>query len=565
MATNRTIEILLKAKNATAAGLASAASSMKKFGVGMWNIAKSAAIGIAALGTAVTGIAVKALMAFSESESAVNALKSSLRSNGDEAERNAEILTKLAEATQDETGASAEATLTHMGKLRAMGVEIRMLDAASKSVIGLMNAGMSEEAAIKAVAMAHAGNFTALGKLSPAIRNATTDTEKAALANELMSKSYQAAKDKLNTVQGAWGLLKERVGDVWEEIGKAIAQNGALQNVLKQAGDVVKDFAAKVADWAGNGGVTKLVFGVMRFGENVRHEWNTIKLGFGVMGAAVMDGWSTVVQYVTNVLGALKNNYVVTFGYIKDYALAVFNKIKHPFAEFKPPSIEPVKKALVDYVKAIAGKDAKVTTMMDAAMSLAEQEEQRHIDKMLELKNKETTALEKQNEKQVDNEVKAIVAVGVAKVDQAKVDAEALKAKQKAEEDALKKQIENDKEALKAKEELAKKTVGKFIEEKKQKKDEQQALDDDQKKADKIRAKIAMDSKRGLGRKLSKQDMEFLKVADAIAAAQKQIPLDKAKLAAKEKRLEDLQAAIEKNTKKIADHIQGALVMDGAQ
>jgi len=55
------ISIILRAKNAMAAGLSKAGAALKSFGASAVNLGKQMAIGFLAAGTAVAGMAAKAL------------------------------------------------------------------------------------------------------------------------------------------------------------------------------------------------------------------------------------------------------------------------------------------------------------------------------------------------------------------------------------------------------------------------------------------------------------------------------------------------------------------------
>ncbi|HAX91068.1 MAG TPA: hypothetical protein DCY07_02525 [Rhodospirillaceae bacterium] len=246
---SRTIEVILKAKNAMAAGLSSAGSALKKFGQGAWDIGKKAAIGIAAASAAIGAFAYKALQAYAESEAAINELTSALRLNGDEVDDNVRKHVALAAAIQDETGASDDSTVSNMARLRMLGITTEKLGDAAKAVIALRSAGMDEEAAVKAIAAAYAGEYTQLQKRIPALKSANSETEKAAILNDFLTKGYAQQKDKLKTVAGAWGLLKERIGDVMENLGGAIAKNELLHGWLIRAGDAVKRFGENVAQF----------------------------------------------------------------------------------------------------------------------------------------------------------------------------------------------------------------------------------------------------------------------------------------------------------------------------
>jgi hypothetical protein len=88
-----------------------------------------------------------------------------------------------------------------------------------------------------------------LQRLIPALKMTTDATEKSRIVNDFFAKGYEQQKSLLNTVSGQWGLLKERIGNVWEELGAAIAQNEGLMRVLRRAGDAVKRFGEKIREW----------------------------------------------------------------------------------------------------------------------------------------------------------------------------------------------------------------------------------------------------------------------------------------------------------------------------
>jgi hypothetical protein len=119
-----------------------------------------------------------------------------------------------------------------MARLQMLGVETSQLAQAAKATIALKSAGMEEAAAIKAVAMAQAGNFQMLSRYIPALRNATSETEKAALVNDFFAKGYQQQKDELNTLSGRWTELKGRIGDALEVFGGLIACSDNLTEAL---------------------------------------------------------------------------------------------------------------------------------------------------------------------------------------------------------------------------------------------------------------------------------------------------------------------------------------------
>lgn len=255
----REISIVLRAKNAMAAGLAKAGESLKSFGKSAARIGKAFTVAFLAAGTAVAGFAAKAVAAYAKQESAEKLAADALRAHGEEVNNSMAMIRKHASAIQDETGAADENTIATMARLRILGVETSALGEAARATLALKSAGMEESAAIKAVAMARAGEFTMLQRYIPALRQASGEAEKARIVNDFLAKGYEQQKGQLNTVAGQWAALKGRVGDVWEEIGKAIAQNAGLVAILQRAGDAVKAFGQRISDWVAGGGITATI------------------------------------------------------------------------------------------------------------------------------------------------------------------------------------------------------------------------------------------------------------------------------------------------------------------
>lgn len=245
----REISIIIRARNAMAAGLASAEKQLQAFGASAMKIGKWVAAGFLAAGTAVVGFAVKALSSYSVQERAIQQLSSAIRAFGEDAEKIVPSLLDMASAIQDETGAADEATIATMARLKLLGVLTPKLGDAAKAVIALKSVGMEEAAASKAVAMAMNGQYDMLNRYVPALRTATSEAEKAQIVNDLISRGYQQQRDLLETVSGSWAALKGRIGDVWEEIGRVIEKSSGLQRVLELAGGAVKQFGQSVADW----------------------------------------------------------------------------------------------------------------------------------------------------------------------------------------------------------------------------------------------------------------------------------------------------------------------------
>lgn len=407
----RELTILLKAKNAMQVGLAHAKRSLEDFGASALRIGKFFATTFLAAGTAIAGFAVKALAAFAQAQAAENSMSAALQAYGDEVAVNTEKVKQFTAAIQDETGADGDALVAVAARLRMLGVQTSQLESATRATVALKSAGMEEEAASKALALAYSGNYTQLARYIPALRSANTESEKAAILADFVAKGYEQQKAKLNTVAGQWGLLKERVSDVWEEVGRAIEQNGALQGVMEKAGDAIKRFGAKITEWIDGGGMTDLMATLAYFFEDLRTRFQMAGNTVSVVWSSISDGAESCWNYIFNVVRTFAASFGAQMQFIKDVAAAAWNAIQHPFAVgWQPPSIEPMKKAIGDFVDAVKGKDAAVSKQTEAALAEREGLEQAHAERVAGIAEWQTNTINAQREKRVQQAVVAIAA-----------------------------------------------------------------------------------------------------------------------------------------------------------
>ena len=250
------ISIIIRAKNAVAAGLAKAEAMFKSFGesvknigAGLLSFGKNAAIGFGAAIGAVVAFSVKALSAYAEQQKAEMALAGSLRAYGESADAVIPKLKEIAARIQDETAADDDAVIAGMAKIRMLGVQTDKLEEAAKATLALKSIGIEEAAAQRYVALAMQGNYTMLQRYIPALRTATDEADKARIVNEFFARGYQQQKDLLNTTSGAWRNLKGRIGDALESIGEAIDKSAGIKNALNQAATAVKNFGDAVDRW----------------------------------------------------------------------------------------------------------------------------------------------------------------------------------------------------------------------------------------------------------------------------------------------------------------------------
>ncbi len=157
-----------------------------------------------------------------EAERANVMLDAALRGTGQYTDALSRKMRDLADAIQDETGASDEAVKANIAMLTTMGVTTDKMGEAARAVQALSALNFEGSQAAKAVALAMEGNMLGFQRMIPALRNAKTEAEKVAAVNKVLAAGYEQQKANLNTVGGAWKALKGRIGDAREEIIGAV-------------------------------------------------------------------------------------------------------------------------------------------------------------------------------------------------------------------------------------------------------------------------------------------------------------------------------------------------------
>jgi len=518
------ISVIISARNAMAAGLASAGRALHSFGKSAVAIGSFFAKGFLAAGAAVATFAAKAIASFAESEAATNAMEAALRAYGEEIPKATANVKAFAAAIQDQTGIDDDALVARAAQLKMLGVATDQLEGATKATIALENAGLGEEGAIKAVAQAMSGNFEMLGRYLPALKNATSESEKAAVVNDFLTRGYAAQTDKLGTVAGQWAMLKTRIGNVWEEVGAAIAQNGLLTGAMAKAGDAVKAFGDKIAEWVTKGGVQEALTISRYFFEELRSGFMRVSGYVNVAGAAIADGFQTAWNAVQKIWGK--------------------------------------------------GSLGVVSTRTEEALAGMEQAEREHVARMAELTKRQARDAKKATEPKAPPAASTVAAdkIDIAKT---KFDVEAYdklrekelkliddlaEAEKKAAADVLSKKIEALEKEQAKREELAGKNIADVLADQKKQEDEGEQFIDELDRAKELSKRAGQ-----RGRKLSKKDAEWLdafnKIQEArggVPAGQGEIDQAKAQLVALQDntlKLGEIKTELEKTTKAITDII----------
>lgn len=525
MAKAREVTIVVRAKNALARGLNSAHKQLQAFGRSALRIGGFFAKAFLAAGAALVGFAAKAVSAYAVQERAEMEVVAALKAQGQAGKALLPGLRKIASAIQDETGAADEATLAGMAKMKMLGVQTSKLKDAAKATIALKSIGLEEAAAQRYVALAMQGDYTMLQRYVPALRTATDETEKARIVNELFSAGYEQQKAALDTVSGRWGLLKARVGDLWEEVGKAIAQNDMLRDALARAGDAVKAFGQKVVDWIGGGGMTNLTSGVLNFANEASLRFGLVGNSIKTLWAALTDGAETAISYVLNVVTTWKTAMAAQFRYVGDLAKAMWQKIKHPTGKFEAPRTTEYEAALRDYWNALKGGEGAVTKRTEAALAEREAIEKRYADRTVAIAEWQAKALNKTDAKQ-----NAMLAERQAKriedLEKWQDKENALLAERKeAVVAAATAAIAKMKEEIKTREDLAKKTIASYLQERRAAKEAAKEREQENAKARRLMKKTANPRIR-----MAREDREWLTEYNRRTAAAKEGEAMKGKL-----------------------------------
>ena len=541
------LTLVIRARNAVAAGLKSVMGSIKSLAGGILKASKWIATGVAAATAAIGAVAAKALSAYAVQEKATRALASSLAAAGDNATELVPKLKAVASAIQDETGADDDAVVAGMARLRLLGVTADKLGDAARATIALKSAGLEETAAQKAVAMAMQGSYDMLNRYVPALRTAKDETEKARIVNELFAKGYEQQKAVLNTTSGAWAALKGRIGDAWEEIGKAIERSFGIRDALNKAGDAVKKFGERVSEWIDSEKFVALqttiqgILAAMKSAEGRadigKASWDYLKsvlfYGAGMLKAAG--------DYVgAQIAAGIRAGLPAMLGGSKKAA----EKIKEAAAEAWEYEADwqkqVLRRASGDWVHAMqqhAPATPPPPPPVDQPPAVVAEPDDEAVDDAQETADARIDAEKEANDKLIEERERLLEEYAQAEKD--------ARARQwEAQKDAAEKEL-----ALA--EELAGKKIAAFIRENKEKaKEEKQAARDAEKEAK--RAAILEDRVRKGGR-LSKRQQEWLDAFNAIQGAQAQLqPLrDQIKVA------EDNLAQLQQTNRTLAEIQKG--------
>ena len=549
---DKKITLLLTAKNMTAKAFNAVGQSIKSL--------VAAAAGLGVIGGAAIAIGKKMVDAYNVQAAAEGKLAGVLRATGYATGVTVSQMKKYASELQKTTGVGDETTLSMMGVLasfkgidnpntfkRATAALLDMGAALGKAGKGSADVEASSIQVGKALNDPIAG-MSALSRVGIVFTDQQKNTirtlqesgdmmgAQSIILKELESEFGGTAEEVAKAQHGIL-QLKAAFGDTKEEIGRAIVETDGFDGVIQAVTDSLQRLAEDgyIDLWAQN--VRKAIGFVMPLVEGVAKAFSVVKDAVAQSAAALgaLSGGATLKEAeeaswrVPMELRLEQNETLLRIKYRKEAEA----KIK---AEKEAKEMAAVK------------KQAAAENTPEKAAAKKEAEESR---KMEELNAKFAEAAEK----------KKWADIIATKKEQSKLEIDIAKAKEeKIAEDAMNVRKKEVADSIKLKEaeiaemqRLAVKRVADITAEAKASKDFEKEQEDDQKKAARLKQLGS-----GIGTHLSKKDLQFIKDADAIAAAKKNLPQAKADLAA----LQKAQAAMLTIPKKLDDMILAQAKLD---
>jgi hypothetical protein len=184
------------------------------------------------------------LKAAGEAEEAQFKLNHAIEASGASLDQWSGELNDAANALEELTGISDEALRNAMAYAVNMGVAASSTEDFTKAAIGLAKiTGDDLQTSMKQLMLAQQGEFTMLQRSIPGLRNATSDTQRLAMVNDMARKGYDAQQASLGTYAGQMRLFKENVGDAAEELG-AVFLPAATAGIR-----IVRNLVLEATDW----------------------------------------------------------------------------------------------------------------------------------------------------------------------------------------------------------------------------------------------------------------------------------------------------------------------------
>lgn len=217
-------------------------SAFKTIGKGMAQYALTM-FGVVGAITTVTGFLKSSFASFMEAEEAAKLTDYAFGAYS-------ETVKKASSETQKLTKVGDEGFQRLAIQAKNFGIANNKVIDSVNGAIGLAEkfktAGLSEETALKGVALAAEGNWMALTRYIPQLKEASTQTDKMAILQREMASGFDLAKESAQSQSGQliqagnlWDDFKERVGEVMSATLQATGVMGGFKEMMIRTNDVL--------------------------------------------------------------------------------------------------------------------------------------------------------------------------------------------------------------------------------------------------------------------------------------------------------------------------------------
>ena len=204
------------------AGLKNVSNRLGEVGKNMESFGRNLAVKVTAPIAAFSAVSVKA---FAEQEKAELKLRAALEANGREVDKLFNEYKDFASELQSVTIVGDEATLAMLQMAENMGLTGENAKRAAQNAIGLSSAfGISAQSAMRYTAMLEQGDTTMLNRYIPTLRAVEDETERVALAQDILSKAFETSRAEARTLSGQIQQIRNNFGDFQEVVGGIIAE-----------------------------------------------------------------------------------------------------------------------------------------------------------------------------------------------------------------------------------------------------------------------------------------------------------------------------------------------------
>jgi hypothetical protein len=176
--------------------------------------------------------------AFAEAEASEVKLSAAMTGAGTNSDTTMESYKAFAGQMMRLTTVDDDAVLGMLQMAESMGVSGAAAERAAKNAIGLGSAlGVDTQVAMKMSVALEQGNTTLLTRYLPSLKGVKNESEKAALAQQLLDRMFATARAETQTYAGSTKQLSNELGNLKEDFGKIISDG--LSPFVQQARQMV--------------------------------------------------------------------------------------------------------------------------------------------------------------------------------------------------------------------------------------------------------------------------------------------------------------------------------------